>query len=381
MKLAIPTETAPGETRVGLTPDVVERLVKMGLSVSVQAGAGTRASFPDAAYREAGAEVIESASDLLGAADLVVKVAPPRQLSGERHEVDLLKEGSIFVGYLFPLTAKELVGRLAARKVTALAMDQVPRISRAQSMDSLSSQATVAGYKAVLLAACESPKFFPMLTTAAGTIPPAKVVVLGAGVAGLQAIATARRLGAQVRAYDIRKATKEQVASLGATFIDMPEEAGDAEGAGGYAKQLDEARQAREREHLTKFIAEADVVITTALIPGKPAPRLMTREMVLAMKPGSVVMDLAAEAGGNCELTRAGETVEVEGVKVVGPPNLPATMPVHASRMYARNVLELLKLLAPKGELKIDFQDEIVKGSCITRDGEVVHEATRAALG
>lgn len=382
MKIGVPCETTPGETRVAITPDVVSRLAKKDHEVLVQAGAGVQAAFPDAAYTEVGATIVEGAADLWSGVDLVAKVQPPRALDGDAHEVDLLAEGGALVSLLFPFTEHDLVRRLAERKVTSFALDRVPRITRAQSMDVLSSQSTVAGYKAVLIAAQRSPRFFPMLTTAAGTIPPGKVVVLGAGVAGLQAIATARRLGAVVKAYDIRAACKEQVESLGATFIDLGlDDDEDAETEGGYAKQLSEERQEAERQALAGFLADADVIVTTALVPGRPAPRLITDSMFEKLEPGTVILDMGAETGGNCSKTVPGEDVVVDGVLVLGPKNLPATMPDHASRMFGRNIFELSKLLAPEADFTVDLEDEVVVGCCITHEGEVIHPETKERLG
>jgi NAD(P) transhydrogenase subunit alpha len=360
MRLGVPKETAPGERRVALVPDVAGRLAKAGFEVAVERGAGTAASFPDAAFADAGARVVESAFD----ADAVVKVQKPSP-----EEVEALGEGSLLVAFLQPLTDPEGIERLAARGVTAFAMESIPRITRAQPMDALSSQATVAGYKAVLLAAERLPRFFPMLMTAAGTVAPADVLVLGAGVAGLQAIATARRLGAVVTGFDVRPAVKEQVESLGARFLELGVRA--EETAGGYASELTPEDERRQQEELEGRIGGFDVVVTTALVPGRPAPRLIPAAAVRAMRPGSVVVDLAAEAGGNCELTEPGEIVEREGVTIVGLTNLPSTMPYHASQLYARNVSALLQHLAPQGELHLDWEDEITAGACVTRREEV----------
>lgn len=348
---------------MALTPDAVPALVKAGLEVAVQSGAGQGAYFADADYQKAGAQIVPDAKTLLAGADLTVKINRPTTA-----EVGLLRGGSVLIAFLYPRTNPELVQQLTARKITAFSMDLVPRISRAQSMDALSSQANVAGYKAVLIAAEAMPKFLPMMTTAAGTIRPAKVLVLGAGVAGLQAIATARRLGAVVWGYDVRAAVKEQVESLGAKFLEFDIGVKDAEGAGGYAKELSPEAKAKQQQMLGEKTKEFDVVITTALIPGKPAPRLVTKETVAGMKPGSVIVDLAAETGGNCELTEPGKTVIKHGVIIAGPTNLPATMPVHASQLYAKNITELLKLLVTKdGKLNLDFNDEIIAGACAVR--------------
>jgi len=370
MKIGVPKETTPGERRVALVPETVSRLIKSGNELIVERGAGEASSFPDRTYAEAGATI----GDPYGA-ELVVKVQRPSD-----EELGRLREGTVLVAFLQPLVQHDLVRELARRRVTALSMDAIPRITRAQPMDALSSQATVAGYKAVLLAATALPKFFPMLTTAAGTIAPAKVFVIGAGVAGLQAIATARRLGAVVEAFDTRPVVKEQVQSLGAKFLEV--DLGETgEGTGGYAKELSEEAHRKEVELLAKAVKENDIVITTAAIPGRPAPKLISADMVRSMRPGSVIVDLAAETGGNCELTKAGEIVETGGVRIDGTTNLPSTMPYHASQMYSRNVASLLALLITKeGTLNVDMKDDVVKGTVITKDGEIVHEQTRKAV-
>jgi len=357
MRIGVPKETAPGERRVALVPDVVSRLTGSGFDVLVEKGAGAEAAYPDAAYAEAGASLVDS---VFGQAEGIVKVQKPTA-----DEVAKLRQGDLLISYLDPLTDKEGIDRLAAAGVVAFAMESIPRITRAQPMDALSSQATVSGYKGALLGAERLPKFFPMLTTAAGTVPPAKVLVLGAGVAGLQAIATARRLGAVVSGFDVRPVVKEQVESLGATFLDLGIRG--EETAGGYATELTPEQQAQQQAELEKRLPDYDVVITTAAIPGRPAPKLIPATAVRAMRPGSVIVDLAAETGGNCELTRPGEEVDEGGVSVVGFTNLPSTMPTHASQLYARNVAALLTHLAPEGELKLDFDDEITAGACVTR--------------
>ena len=362
MKIGIPKETATGERRVAMTPDAVALLVKAKHEVLVESGAGAGAFLSDDDYRKAGARI---AGDIHAEADIVVKIQKPTDT-----EVGRLREGTVLIALLQPSASRDLIQQLAQRKVTGFAMELIQRISRAQSMDVLSSQANVAGYKAVLLAAEALPKFLPMMTTAAGTIRPAKVLVLGAGVAGLQAIATARRLGAVVWGYDVRAAVKEQVESLGAKFLEFDIGVKDAEGAGGYAKELSDEAKRKQQEQLAAKTKEFDVVITTAAIPGKPAPRLITKETVAGMKPGSVIVDLAAETGGNCELTEPGKTVIKQGVTIAGPLNLPATLPVHASQLYAKNVTELLKLLVKDGKLNVDFDDEIIKGACVTHDGK-----------
>ena len=363
-------ETTPGERRVALVPETVGRLAKSGNEVIVERGAGEASSFPDRMYTEAGG-TIGDAWD----AELVLKVARPSD-----EELARLREGALLIAFLSPLTNHDLVRELGRRRVTALSMDAIPRITRAQPMDALSSQATVAGYKAVLLAAVALPRFFPMLTTAAGTIAPAKAFIIGAGVAGLQAIATARRLGAVVEAFDTRPVVREQVQSLGAKFLEV--DLGETgEGAGGYAKELSEEAHRKEVQLLAKAVKENDIVITTAAIPGRPAPKLITAEMVRSMKPGSVIVDLAAETGGNTELTQAGKVIDVDGVRIDGTTNLPSTMPYHASQMYSRNIQSLLGLLITKdGKLNLDMNDDVIKGTVITKDGDVVHEATRKAI-
>jgi NAD(P) transhydrogenase subunit alpha len=360
MRIGVPRETAAGERRVALVPDIVGKLVPAGFEVRVQRGAGEAASFPDAAYEQAGAQLVDDWAD----ADAVVKVQKPSQ-----EEAGRLHEGQVLIGFLQPLTDPEGIERLAQRDVIAFAMESIPRITRAQAMDALSSQATVSGYKATLLAAEALPKFFPMLMTAAGTVAPAKVLVLGAGVAGLQAVATARRLGAVVTGFDVRPVVREQIESLGANWLDLGIVG--EETAGGYAAELTEEQQRQQQEGLEARLPEFDVVITTALIPGRPAPKLIPASAVRAMRPGSVVVDLAAEAGGNCELTEPGEEVVREGVTIVGLTNLPSTMPFHASQLYARNVFALLHHLAPEGTLALDWDDEITAGACVTRKAEV----------
>ena len=366
MRIAVPGETAPGERRVGLVPDGVSRLVKAGHTVVVQRGAGLAAGATDAAYEKAGAAIADSFAATVGGADVVAKVQRPTT-----DEIALLPEGSILIAMLQPAAQRATLEALAARRITALAMELVPRITRAQSMDVLSSQATVAGYKAVLLGAAQLTRLLPMLTTAAGTLAPSRVFVLGAGVAGLQAIATARRLGAIVSAFDVRPAVREQVQSLGATFVEAEAVSSAAEGAGGYAKELAEEQQQKVLEAVGKVLPGIDLVITTAQIPGKPAPRLITSAMLATMAPGAVVVDLAAETGGNCEATVPGETIEVNGVTVMGPLNLPATVPLHASQMFGRNVLTFLQHLAPGNELKLDLADEITGPMAVTHDGAV----------
>jgi NAD(P) transhydrogenase subunit alpha len=349
---------------VALVPETVDRLGRQGIETVVEAGAGERAAYPDEAYVEAGASVAGGFAEVVAAADLVAKVRKP-----SANEREALREGIVLVGFLEPLTDREGVEALAARGVIAFAMESIPRITRAQAMDALSSQSTVAGYKATVLAAERLPKLFPLLMTAAGTIAPAKVLVLGAGVAGLQAIATARRLGALVSGFDVRPVVKEQVESLGATFLDLGVRAEETEG--GYARELSDEEQQRKQEALEARIPDFDVVVTTALVPGRPAPRLIPAAAVEAMRPGSVIVDMAAEAGGNCELTVRDEEVEHHGVRILGFTNLASTMAVHASQLYSRNVAALLTHLAPDGELQLDFEDEITAGACVARPAEV----------
>ena len=372
--VGVPRETAPGERRVAMTPDTVKRLTASGVVVKVESGAGLASGHSDDAYVAAGATIVADAAEAFDA-QVVIKVQKP-----DADEAALLRPGATLIALLQPMTNVDLIRDLAARDITAFSMDAIPRTTRAQSMDVLSSQATVAGYKAVLMAADTLPKFFPMLTTAAGSIVPAKVLVVGAGVAGLQAIATARRLGAVVEAYDTRPVVKEQVESLGAKFVDIPVDTSDAQTAGGYAKEVSAETLRKQQEVLADHAAKSDVVITTAAVPGRPAPRLISKETVERMRPGSVIVDLAAETGGNVELTRAGETVEHNGVTIMGQLNLPSTMPVHASQMYAKNIQNLLDLLIKNGKLDPDFEDEIVKGTVITRGGDVVHEMTKQRL-
>jgi NAD(P) transhydrogenase subunit alpha len=378
MKIAVPRETAEGETRVALTPQAVQQLARDGVEVLVQAGAGEASFIADEAYREAGATIVPDAADLYGRADLVLRVGRPSD-----EEADMLRDGTVLIGTLGTLSNPKLAERLASRGVTAISMDAIPRITRAQSMDSLSSQSTVGGYKAVLLAAERLPKFFPLLTTAAGTVRPARVLVFGAGVAGLMAIGTARRLGAVVEATDVRPVVKEQVQSLGATFLEVEmtdEEKAQAETSGGYAREMSEDYKRRQAELIASRVGEADAVITTALIPGRPAPKLITEEMIKSMRPGSVIVDMAAEAGGNAELTEAGKEVVKHGVRIIGLTNLPASMPASATQMYAKNVQTLVSHLVKDGSLELNFEDEITRGATITHGGKVVHEATAAAL-
>jgi NAD(P) transhydrogenase subunit alpha len=379
VRVGVPRETFNGERRVALVPALVPGLKKAGFEVTVEKGAGEAAGFPDAQYVEKGAVV--GSRDEAFAAEIVLQVRA-FGANREKGRADLakLRAGQVLVGFLDPLGAPEAAAELAKTGVTACSMELMPRITRAQSMDALSSMATVAGYRAVLLAALKLPKMFPMLMTAAGTLSPAKVFVIGAGVAGLQAISAARRLGAVVHGYDVRPAAAEQIRSLGAKVVDLGLDTAGSEDKGGYAKAQDEAFYRRQREVMAKVIAESDVVITTAQVPGRKAPILVTAEMVRAMAPGSVVVDLAAEGGGNCELTRAGEDVVEHGVHVVGPVNLASDVPLHASQMYAKNLVTLLGEIVKKGELALDPANEVVAGVVVTRDGEVVHPRVREAL-
>jgi NAD(P) transhydrogenase subunit alpha len=360
VRVAVPKETGAGERRVALVPDSVGRLTAAGFAVAVEEGAGAAAGFPDVEYAAAGAEVV-ARRELLTGAESVVRVAPPAA-----EEVAELAPGTVLIGFLSPLTDTAGVARLAERGVVAFAMESIPRITRAQAMDALSSQSTVAGYKAVVLAADRLPRLFPLLMTAAGTVAPAKVLVLGAGVAGLQAIATARRLGAVVSGFDVRPVVREQVESLGASFLDLGILG--AETSGGYAAELTADEEARQQAALEERIPEYDVVVTTALVPGRPAPKLIPAAAVERMRPGSVIVDLAAETGGNCELTEPGAEVERHGVTIVGFTDLASRLPYHASQLYSRNVTALLLHLAPGGELSLDFEDEITGGACVTRE-------------
>ncbi|NET49954.1 MAG: Re/Si-specific NAD(P)(+) transhydrogenase subunit alpha [Merismopedia sp. SIO2A8] len=379
MKIAVAKETESGERRVALTPDVVSRLVKKGLSISVESGAGEAAFFSNEDYRAAGASVIDDRVALWGDADIVLKVQPPTALGHEASELKYLKSGAVLISFLNPFSEPDAIQAIASHNVTAFSMELIPRTTRAQSMDALSSQASLAGYKAVLMAAAELPKFFPMLTTAAGTIRPAKVFIMGAGVAGLQAIATARRLGAVVEAFDIRPEVKEQVQSLGAKFVEVSLQEETA-GGGGYAKELSEDAKAQSRELVASHVNNADVVITTAQVPGKKAPLLVTAEMVSKMKPGAVIVDLAANQGGNCAYTEAGRTVSHHGVTIIGPENTPASVPIHASQMYAKNLQALLQLLVQDGELNLDFDDDIIDAACLTHDRKIRNQRIREAL-
>ncbi len=374
MKIGVPKEIIEGERRVALVPKEVAKLVEAGFEVQIESGAGEAAYFSDASYKDAGASIVNGPQAAYDA-DVVLKVRRP-----EFSEVGLMKEGTLLIAFLEPLTSPELVKKLTEQKVTGVAMETVPRISRAQKMDALSSQANIAGYKAALIAASSLPKFFPMSMTAAGMVPPAKALILGVGVAGLQAIATCRRLGASVEAYDIRPATKEEVKSLGAKFIDIELDEKELEDAGGYGKEVSEVSAQKQKEVLAEHIKAADVVITTAAIPGKKAPVLVEEEAVKGMRHGSVIVDLAAETGGNCVLTEAGKTVVKHGVIIHGPADLVSEMPVDASSLYARNITSLFAEFVKDGELNLDFEDEVIAGSCVTHNGEVMNERVKALL-
>ena len=370
MKVATPKELVHDERRVALVPDTATKLIAAKLEVSVQVGAGGGAFIPDESYEKAGARLVTHAADLLVDADVVLKVQAPMP-----SEVELLPKGAVLISFLQPATQGDIVKALARRGVTAFSLELLPRISRAQSMDALSSQASAAGYKAVLMAGERLGKFFPMMMTAAGTVAPARVLVMGAGVAGLQAIATARRLGAVVSAYDVRPAVKEEVQSLGGTFIELALET--QEGEGGYAREQSEEFLRKQRELIGEHVAKSDVVITTAAVPGRRAPLLVTGDMVKGMRPGSVIVDLASETGGNVELTEAGKDVDVNGVTIIGTRNVPSTMPLATSQLYARNVANLLLHLVKDGAITLDFADEITKGACVTHDGEIVNERAK----
>jgi len=373
VKVAIPKERTPDERRVALVPDTATKLVAAQLDVAIESGAGVAAFLTDEVFTQAGVHVVAGEAELLKDADAVLKVQAP-----SAEEIQLLKKDAVLISFLQPATQGDIVKALAKQGVTAFSLELVPRISRAQSMDALSSQASAAGYKAVLIAAARLGKFFPMMMTAAGTVAPARVLVMGAGVAGLQAIATARRLGAVVSAYDVRPAVKDEVHSLGATFIELPLET--QEGEGGYAREQSEEFLRKQRELIGEHVAKSDVVITTAAIPGRRAPLLVTADMVKAMRPGSVLVDLASETGGNIELTQVGKDVEVGGVTIIGTRNVPSTMPLHASQLYARNVANLLLHLVKDGAINLDFADEITKGSCVTHGGEIVNERAKQAV-
>ncbi len=370
IRVAVPKETQPGERRVALAPSVLKQLDKLGVELLLEKGAGIDSGFDDADYE--GVKIIDTADELYQQADVVLKVQPPSD-----EEAGKLRESSMLLGFMAPHTGDDRIRKLQERKISAFSVELVPRISRAQSIDALSSQASIAGYKSALMAADLAPRLFPMMTTAAGTIRPAKVLIIGAGVAGLQAIATSKRLGAMVEAYDVRSATKEQVESLGAKFVDTGVK---AEGEGGYARELTDEEKAKQNEVLAERIAGADAVITTAAIPGRPAPKIIDKATVERMKRGSVIVDMAAETGGNCELTKAGKTVDHNGVLIHGPKNIPSRAAAHASEMYSRNLYNFLALVIKEGELKLDFEDQVIADSCLTHDGEIKHGPTRERL-
>lgn len=382
MIVGVPRESFPGENRVALVPGDVPVLIKAGLEVWLESGAGTSAGYLDAAYQEKGASLADSRKELFAKADVILQVrGAGANSTGFEADTALLRAGQRLISFLDPLGEPQGIRIFAERGVTAFAMELVPRISRAQSMDALSAMANIAGYKAVVIASATMPRMFPMMMTAAGTIAPARVFVIGAGVAGLQAIATAKRMGAKVEAYDVRPAVKDQVQSVGATFVELPLETTGAEGAGGYAKELGEDFYRRQRELMAKVVARSDVVITTAAIPGKRSPLLITQDAVQGMQPGSVIVDLAAERGGNCELTQADQTVVEYGVTILGPTNLPSTVPYHASQMYSRTLTNLLRHMVKNGEMQLDMEDEIIRDSMATNNGEVVHPRIRELLG
>jgi len=382
MIVGIPKESFPGERRVALTPAVLPPLAKAGLQVLMEAGAGEEAGFPDVAYQDKGAQITPSRADLFGTADIILQVlglgANPE---AGRADLDKIRPDQIFIGLQEPLSSPKAIKDLAERRAEVFALELLPRITRAQSMDVLSSMATIAGYKAVLLAADALPRIFPMMMTAAGTVSPARVFLIGAGVAGLQAIATARRLGAVVQAYDVRPAVKEQVQSVGGKFVELPLETGGSETEGGYARAMDESFYRRQRETMARVVAESDVVICTAAIPGQRAPVLITGEMVSAMPTGSVIVDLAAESGGNCELTEPGRTVTAHRATIIGPVRLAATVPYHSSQLYAKNISAFLNHIVKEGRIRLDAQDPIISETLVARNGEVVHPRIRELLG
>ena len=373
--VGVPKETVQGEHRVAINPDVAAQLIKMGVQIQVEKNAGIASYFTDQAYENAGATIV---SDAYKDSDVIIKVQKPGP-----DEIKKMKSGAMLISFLWAAQNRDTIDQLNAQKITALGMEAIPRITRAQKMDALSSMSSIAGYKSVLMGADALGKYLPMMMTAAGTIAPAKILILGAGVAGLQAIATARRLGAVVEAFDVRPAVKEQVESLGAKFVDVPlaEEDQNTETKGGYAKELSEASKQLQREAIHKHVKAADIVITTALIPGRPAPKLISAAMVADMNPGAVIVDLAAEQGGNCELTKPGETAMVNNVRILGPTNLPALVPLHASQLYAKNVLALLQLIIKDGNITLDFEDEIIEQTTVTYQGQVHSPTVKALLG
>ncbi len=381
MKIGVPREIGPGDRRVAIVPDSARQLKAAGAEILVEAGAGVGAFHADQAYKDVGASIVSDAASLWSDADVVLKIQPPLPNSAlGRHEAELAREGAVLVCMLRPLSNLDVVRTLATRRVSSFSMDLIPRTTRAQRMDALSSMATVAGYKAVLMAAAAAPRFFPMLVTAAGTMAPARVLIVGAGVAGLQAIATARRLGAVVEGYDIRPAAAEEVESLGATFVGPKLSAAETQDASGYAKELTPEARAKAQELLLARIPQADVIITTARVPGLPAPKLIPADAVAKMKPGSVIIDLAADMGGNCALTDPGQETVQHNVTIIGPIRLAMTIPVHASQMYSRNVATFVLLMLKEGKLTLDFKDDIIRDTCVTHDGQVMHAAARQRL-
>lgn len=384
MIIAVPKEIFAGENRVAATPEVAQKLIKIGYEIHIQENAGINAGFPDAKYIEAGAKIVENPVELFSSADIILKVQRPadnsqvsagefKSLNENKNEIDLFKRGSLLITFLYPLNFPEIAKHCAQKGINVISMDMIPRTTLAQKMDALSSQANIAGYKSVIMCANELGKIFPLLMTAAGTISPAKVVIMGAGVAGLQALGTARRLGAVVEVSDVRPAVKEEVQSLGGKFIEVQTDAG-MQDAGGYAKEASEEFLRKQKELIFKHITQADIVITTALVPGKKAPVLVTEEMIKNMRPGSVVLDMAVEFGGNCELSEKGKTVKKHGVAIIGEPNLPSLVPTHSSEMYAKNLLALVSYITKEGKLELDTQNEILKGALITYNGEVINQ-------
>ncbi|MGE5846725.1 MAG: Re/Si-specific NAD(P)(+) transhydrogenase subunit alpha [Ignavibacteria bacterium] len=384
MIIAVPKEIFAGENRVAATPEVAQKLIKIGYEIHIQENAGINAGFPDAKYIEAGAKIVENPVELFSSADIILKVQRPannsqvsagefKSLNENKNEIDLFKRGSLLITFLYPLNFPEIAKHCAQKGINVISMDMIPRTTLAQKMDALSSQANIAGYKSVIMCANELGKIFPLLMTAAGTISPAKVVIMGAGVAGLQALGTARRLGAVVEVSDVRPAVKEEVQSLGGKFIEVQTDA-NMQDAGGYAKEASEEFLRKQKELIFKHITQADIVITTALVPGKKAPVLVTEEMIKNMRPGSVVLDMAVEFGGNCELSEKGKTVKKHGVAIIGEPNLPSLVPTHSSEMYAKNLLALVSYITKEGKLELDTQNEILKGALITYNGEVINQ-------
>ena len=380
MIVGIPTEITFNETRVAAIPITVRELVKKGFKVNIQSGAGFGSFINDEEYSDAGAKIVDSASELYKTSDLILKVNPPELYDSDKHEVDLMNEGTVFISFIQTIKEIEVVKRLQKKKITAFSMHLVPRTTLAQKMDALSSQSNIAGYKAVLIGASHIGKYMPLLMTAAGTIQPSKILVIGAGVAGLQAIATAKRLGSQVYAFDVRPVVKEQVESLGAKFVEVESNDSDGVGEGGYATETSQEYKDRQAQLLKKYISESDLVITTALIPGRPAPKIITKEMVDSMRGGSAIIDLASENGGNCEYTKPGEIIDHNRITIDGSLNFPGTMPIHASQVYAKNISALVYYLCPEGELKLDIEDEIVSGAMFTHKGEIVDKHAKAAI-